>query len=272
MPTPTPRPAFTLIEMLVVMTIVATLIALLIPAIAKAKAAAMESVCITRVRGQHAAQAQYATDFKDRFAEHTDPFPMYVKSPGNVPNNSNIWHAMGPIHPTTGKTRDSYINNGKLLTCPFASGFTGAFEDPYWQFNYGGSFGIYGAWNSPASSNYVSIGYLWFANFKVNQTTTQGLFGTLAYLNNEPAWAVRLSDGTSENAFITHQIFQDSMVPGWDLSHGMVGTNRFLSTTGYRGGNTPVGFGDGHAVIRTPRDIRARVQSIQSGRVDTYWY
>jgi hypothetical protein len=176
---------------------------------------------------------------------------------------------MGPFNPTTLKRRDSYINDGKLLICPLETGFGSAFEDTTFLQNFSGV--NYGGWHT-TNANYIYTAYEWFANFKPNLTSTIGAFGTNTFLAGEAAWPTKLSEGNDEGAIITHQVYQDSSVAGWDYSHGMTSSKRFASSTAYTGGNMPVGYGDGHVILRAARDVCARVQSAHGGRTITYWY
>src|SRR5690606_32742333 len=56
------RRGFTLIELLVVISIIALLIAILLPALAKARAAANRTVCLSSIRQVHLGAVTYATD------------------------------------------------------------------------------------------------------------------------------------------------------------------------------------------------------------------
>ena len=57
--------AFTLVELLVVVTVISVLISLLVPAIAQSKEMARRSVCLSNLRQQAIAAAQYADTYKE---------------------------------------------------------------------------------------------------------------------------------------------------------------------------------------------------------------
>jgi prepilin-type N-terminal cleavage/methylation domain-containing protein len=87
MPTRSPRlrPAFTIIELLVVISIIALLIGILLPAIGKARDQARQTVSLTNLRNLGTAHGSYAAEWNDRqFTLVNDNISQYGNNRGSA--------------------------------------------------------------------------------------------------------------------------------------------------------------------------------------------
>jgi prepilin-type N-terminal cleavage/methylation domain-containing protein/prepilin-type processing-associated H-X9-DG protein len=120
------RTAFTLIELLVVIAIIAILAAMLLPALAKSKAQALETKCLSNLKQLNLAMVMYCADFKD-----TAPNSNSVIIAGTL---YDVWWWYKELDKSYAGVKVS-SSNDIVFQCPMDRGWiTHNYLNPFWTY------------------------------------------------------------------------------------------------------------------------------------------
>jgi prepilin-type N-terminal cleavage/methylation domain-containing protein len=116
-----PQPAFTLIELLVVIAIIAILAAMLLPALARAKATAQRTQCVSNQKQIILGLKMYADDSGDRFPVHNGWGALGGQRPAN-PYTGGYAGDYGGVEWETNRPLNAFVGNVNVFHCPADKG------------------------------------------------------------------------------------------------------------------------------------------------------
>ena len=225
-----------------VIAIIAVLAALLLPALREARLRAFSITCMANVRGGHTVLSTFANDHGGVYPEANEHLPDYFNEPG--------W----PYEESRRYKLDDYVSSHKILHCPYFSysqvRLHGMRPEDHWIRE----------WNRRDSGGpgrgYCHMNYMWMGNYGRR---------VLLYMNGELPWPESMDESAPDRSLITHRI---NLLPGYGgqfighaSKHNLLGINRITEPEMETAGlvENPVGFADGHVIVRSPGEIKRRV-------------
>jgi prepilin-type N-terminal cleavage/methylation domain-containing protein len=113
------RRAFTMVELLVVIAIIALLAALLFPVLARAKASAKNTICLSNLNQIGKAMLIYMESYDDVFPFAVDASDKYAPE---IWSGYPEWMALIPSMPTMQDALEPYLRNKQVFECPRDNG------------------------------------------------------------------------------------------------------------------------------------------------------
>ncbi len=209
---PTPRRAFTLVELLVVVGIIALLIAILLPALQRARRAAINVRCLSNLHQLGDAFATYAATNRNWWPQPATP---QTNPPGYLGTGTvgTYWHKdfLYPLMNRGNAVADALQPNnlwlhGTAFECPAADGRFDAVDPTalitvgptdQQQWGYGMSARLNDVQLPNASPNSAHAAYNGTKNNYKNASQIRGPAKTCLLIDNVGAWAGTIYEGTA---------------------------------------------------------------------------